>query len=211
MAEEYFEEVWEQQMMEENHLLGYTWIKNLYWKLEEVSCVLILRNKKWFQDNIHTLKELWDIILSERESGYEHRAPNKRVKKDVGLIVDKIEISGCLINTDKIKNNINMDMGKTSMERAEGAGERRIRSNSEIETETVTNQNITPELYHNHIIIISYSYDTIFYLKIFCLGCIIIPYLLLIPTPDSLLFFTAVLFNNCNKKSPSSPSSPDIP
>ena len=138
MAEEYFEEVWEQQMMEENHLLGYTWIKNLYWKLEEVSCVLILRNKKWFQDNIHTLKELWDIILSERESGYEHRAPNKRVKKDVGLIVDKIEISGCLINTDKIKNNINMDMGKTS------------RSNSEIETD----QNITPELNsHTHTII----------------------------------------------------------
>ena len=60
------------------------------------------------------------------------------MKKDVGLIVDKIEISGCLINTDKIKNNINMDMGKTS------------RSNSEIETD----QNITPELNsHTHTII----------------------------------------------------------
>ena len=57
------------------------WIRNIYWKLEEVSCVLVLRNRKWFEDNISQLEKIWNIILTERETGYDHRAPNRRVKK----------------------------------------------------------------------------------------------------------------------------------
>ena len=122
MIEEYFEETWEQEMMEEQQQLGRTWIKNLYWKLEEVSCVLVLRNKKWFQDNIHILKDLWDIILKERISGFEHRAPNKRVKKNVdGVSTDNNDIVGCLLNINKLNGKI--CIGKSG------------RSNSETDTE----------------------------------------------------------------------------
>jgi hypothetical protein len=32
-------------------------IKEIYWKLNKYSCVYIRRNKKWFQDNIETVKE----------------------------------------------------------------------------------------------------------------------------------------------------------
>ena len=59
-------------------------MKTIYWKLEQFSCVLVCRNKLWFNDNISELEELWSTIEKERISGYEHRAPNKRdnFKKD---------------------------------------------------------------------------------------------------------------------------------
>jgi hypothetical protein len=101
--------------------LGMCWIKNIYWRLDEVSCVLVLRNKKWFNDNIGQLKNTWDIILKERLNGeYVNRAPNKRVKKAIDpctnvsksvtnkstienyFNVSKVEKSGCLL---PLKNN----------------------------------------------------------------------------------------------------------
>jgi putative phage-type endonuclease len=95
-------DIWEEQMIEkyESQEHNMLWIKNHYWKLEKLSCVLILRNKKWFQDNIEQLEKVWNIILKERETGYEHRAPNKRVKKDV---VNNQGFQGCLINIVKLQ------------------------------------------------------------------------------------------------------------
>ena len=57
---------------------GYVWIKNNYWKLDFYSCVLVLRNREWFKTNIQGLQNIWDIILKERVTGYEHRAPKKK-------------------------------------------------------------------------------------------------------------------------------------
>ena len=93
---------WEEKMISkyESEEYNMLWIKNHYWKLEKLSCVLILRNIKWFQDNIVQLEKVWDIILKERETGYEHRAPNKRVKKES---TSKIEFQGCLLNIVKLQ------------------------------------------------------------------------------------------------------------
>jgi putative phage-type endonuclease len=93
---------WEEQMIEkyESSEHNMLWIKNHYWKLEKLSCVLILRNKKWFQDNIVQLEKVWNIILKERETGYEHRAPVKRVKKEV---INNTVFQGCLINIVKLQ------------------------------------------------------------------------------------------------------------
>ena len=76
-------------------------IKNIYWKLEEFSCVLVLRNKNWFQDNIGAMEELWRIVEKEREQGYSHRAPIKRVKPQLASDTNQLQ-SGCLININKI-------------------------------------------------------------------------------------------------------------
>ena len=57
-----------------------TWLKNIYWKLDEVSVVFVERNKLWFKHALPILQELWSIIEVERVSGYEHRSPKKRVK-----------------------------------------------------------------------------------------------------------------------------------
>ena len=93
---------WEEQMIEkyESEEHNMLWIKNHYWKLEKLSCVLILRNKKWFQDNIAQLEKVWNIILKERETGYEHRAPIKRVKKEV---INNQGFQGCLLNIVKLQ------------------------------------------------------------------------------------------------------------
>ena len=54
------------------------WIKNIYWYLDQYSCVLVLRNDIWFQNAIPQIEKVWNIILHERESGFAHRAPKKR-------------------------------------------------------------------------------------------------------------------------------------
>lgn len=96
---------WEEKMIEkyESEEHNMLWIKNHYWKLEKLSCVLILRNKKWFQDNIVQLEKVWNIILNERETGYEHRAPVKRVKKEALI---KSEFQGCFLNINKPQDKI---------------------------------------------------------------------------------------------------------
>ena len=72
-------DMWEEKMMtlyeEEKNMV---WIKNNYWKLEQVSCVLVLRNRPWFEMNIGALKELWDTVEKERADGYSHRAPKQK-------------------------------------------------------------------------------------------------------------------------------------
>ena len=57
------------------------WIKNIYWYLDDYSCVLVPRNKKWFDAVLPEFKKVWDTILKERKEGYEHRKPKTREKK----------------------------------------------------------------------------------------------------------------------------------
>lgn len=62
----------------------------IFWRMDEVSCVLIERNKLWFDSIVQDMSDIWNIILKERETGYEHRLPTKRkntkVKKDINTI-----------------------------------------------------------------------------------------------------------------------------
>lgn len=57
----------------------YIWIRNIYWKLDQYSCVLVKRNHAWFNDYAAPRLEcMWRTIESERVTGYDHRAPKKR-------------------------------------------------------------------------------------------------------------------------------------
>jgi putative phage-type endonuclease len=89
--------IWEETTMEQTDMM---WIKNYYWKLDIFSCVLIMRNRKWFEDNICQIEKVWKIIEEERITGYEHRAPVKRVKKEIVVVKD-----GCLLNLKKMAPN----------------------------------------------------------------------------------------------------------
>jgi putative phage-type endonuclease len=109
MDEEMFE-IWEQQQMEEQEKAGNVWIRNIYWKLEIFSCVLVERNRMWFEANIGRLEEVWRTIEKERVEGYEHRKPATvipRKKKDDFVVVNK-----CMISID-VKN---VDCFTTKME-----------------------------------------------------------------------------------------------
>jgi putative phage-type endonuclease len=49
-----------------------------YWYLDEFSCVLVRRNRLWFEAALPKILDTWDTILKERETGYEHRMAKKR-------------------------------------------------------------------------------------------------------------------------------------
>jgi putative phage-type endonuclease len=100
-------EKWNEKQIEEGITNGLMWIANIYLKLEIMSCVLVTRNRRWFQDNVDDLERIWRIIEKERDTGYEHRAPKKRSqnqKEENGIKKEQ----GCLIK-------INNDTGKTTI------------------------------------------------------------------------------------------------
>ena len=93
---------WEEEMIElyqqEKKMV---WIKNIYWKLEKMSCVLVVRNKEWFQNNVEQIGKIWKIIEEERITGYQHRAPNKKIKVDSisKPFINHIDTECCLLST----------------------------------------------------------------------------------------------------------------
>ena len=97
--------LWEEEMMEKHK--EHTWNHNIYWKMDQVSCVLVLRNKLWFKEAIKVLENVWYTILHERENGYEHRAPSTRLKSKQSSIIseNKLFDNIVLLNSNNNDNN----------------------------------------------------------------------------------------------------------
>jgi hypothetical protein len=69
-------DMWSEEIIDKHTDL--VWIKNIYWYLDQYSCVLVVRNDIWFQNAIPQIEKVWNIILQERKTGFAHRAPKKR-------------------------------------------------------------------------------------------------------------------------------------
>jgi len=96
-------EQWQENVVDyyqTNPEFNYTYMKTIYWKLEHLSCVLVCRNRQWFKDNITSLQEIWSTVEKERVSGYEHRAPNRKQKKEIIDLTTKPS-GGCLLQLNK--------------------------------------------------------------------------------------------------------------
>ena len=63
-----------------------TLFKRNYWYLDEFSCVLIQRNKYWFEAALPLMRDTWTTILKERVDGYQHRAAKKRIIKSDSIV-----------------------------------------------------------------------------------------------------------------------------
>ena len=78
--------------------------------MDQYSCVLVKRNPMWFKAAIPTIERVWGIILNERATGYEHRAPKKRSPPKKKTTNDDNNIvsssSGCLIVISDIDFNL---------------------------------------------------------------------------------------------------------
>ena len=72
---------WEQDIFTRHEHTGCFWVKNIYWYVDQYSCVLILRNRLWFQAAVPVLQDLWETIEKERKTGFAHRAPKKKTTK----------------------------------------------------------------------------------------------------------------------------------
>jgi putative phage-type endonuclease len=81
---------------------NYIFIKFIYWKLEKLSCVLVLRNKDWFKNNVSQLEKIWQIVEKERVTGYEHRAPVKRQNKASNQFVCNNKEEICFVKVVKL-------------------------------------------------------------------------------------------------------------
>jgi len=107
-----YEEInkWQEEIIDlyQSPEYNYVWIKDYYWKLDIISCVLVCRNRQWFNDNIKELSEIWTIIEKERISGFEHRAPNRKTKLVDGFsaITNNSGSGGCLLNFNKESGKI---------------------------------------------------------------------------------------------------------
>ena len=69
---------WEVEMFSKHERLGSIWVRTIYWYLDQYSCVLVRRNRLWFEEAVPVLEQLWETIEEERSNGFEHRAPSKR-------------------------------------------------------------------------------------------------------------------------------------
>ena len=102
--------VWQEQMVDlyQSTEYNYVWMKDYYWKMDIVSCVLVCRNRQWFESNIGELAEIWSTIVAERASGFEHRAPNRKPKSITTDLnnSNNLTSSGCLLNFNKESGKI---------------------------------------------------------------------------------------------------------
>jgi len=137
-------EQWEETHMDEKEKQGCTWIKNLYWRLDEVSCVLVLRNEKWFQDNVSQLEATWKTILEERVSGCDHRKPNKRVKKTGTDTISTQDTEMCNMMIDKETGKV--IVGNENIEPSVISVSEKASMDIKINTPTVQEAQITPEV-----------------------------------------------------------------
>jgi putative phage-type endonuclease len=99
---------WEETVVHKYEMepYNYTFLKFIYWKLEKLSCVLVSRNKEWFKNNVGQLEKVWKIVEQERITGYEHRAPMKKAKKDQPTkpYVDSNKEEVCFLKVIKLDN-----------------------------------------------------------------------------------------------------------
>jgi len=73
--------IWEESTMAKNSQMS--WVTNIYWKLDHVSCIMVERNTLWFNAITPKLYHVWDTILKERQDGsWKARLPQSRKKKE---------------------------------------------------------------------------------------------------------------------------------
>tara|TARA_B100002051_G_scaffold262999_1_gene286229 strand:- start:2917 stop:4284 length:1368 start_codon:yes stop_codon:yes gene_type:complete len=55
-----------------------TWVQDIHWRLDVVSCVLVEYNERWMAAAGTRLEQVWKTIQREKAAGCEHRAPKRR-------------------------------------------------------------------------------------------------------------------------------------
>ena len=106
-SSEYEYEKWSNEMFEKHQNI--TWLKNIYWYMKEYSCVVVDRNRKWFESAIPLIEDTWKQIEHTRLKGSAEKPKEKlpaRPKtrsrsnstiEDIPLLLTP-PVTGCLLN-----------------------------------------------------------------------------------------------------------------
>jgi putative phage-type endonuclease len=91
---------WFEEQLKKNNTKNY--VKNIYWKLEVVSCILVLRNTLWFKNALPYIELFWNNLVSERDSGeYKTRLSKKqKMKNEHDRLTSDFPGGGCLISSN---------------------------------------------------------------------------------------------------------------
>jgi hypothetical protein len=103
---------WEEEAMDIAEKEQLNWVQNIYWKLEQVSTVLIKRNHRWFSSFVPHLEKVWNIIEQERKTGeWSKRTakskPRTSNKTDKTNNITKLKSGSFDITDDYIKEVTN--------------------------------------------------------------------------------------------------------
>ena len=60
MNEDKFE-LWKDNIINENE--NCSWIRDIYWYMDEYSCILVERNKEWFKQSLPEINSIWSKII----------------------------------------------------------------------------------------------------------------------------------------------------
>lgn len=108
---------WEAEIFTKHERLGSIWVRTIYWYLDQYSCVLVRRNRLWFEEAVPILQRLWETIENERESGYEHRAPKRKTTTSASASTETTDASSTSslkivkLNSAIVPNSDNMTSG----------------------------------------------------------------------------------------------------
>ncbi len=108
---------WEAEIFTKHERLGSTWVRTIYWYLDQYSCVLVRRNRLWFEEAVPILQQVWETIENERESGYEHRAPKRKTTTSASASTETTDASSTSslkivkLNSAIVPNSDNMISG----------------------------------------------------------------------------------------------------
>ena len=89
---------WFNSQIQDNKNLEF--INTIYWRLETISCVLVLRNKFWFNKVLPSIELFWNNLVDERESGRYIERKKKKRKLELEDNKSKSDFPklGCLID-----------------------------------------------------------------------------------------------------------------
>ena len=76
-----------------------------YWYLDELSCVVVKRNRMWFEDAEEKIIDIWNIIQKEKKEGFSHREPKKKIKTNI--IISQLD-SSHIIHNLQIEKKVNL-------------------------------------------------------------------------------------------------------
>ncbi len=107
-------DIWYNKTLDETTDMEF--VCKIYWYLQDYSCVLVPRNRNWFNYAQPKMKGIWDTIEKERIEGYDHRKPKSKRKKkltptSLDLLQEKTKnlFAKCnLIDSPKIDKNQNI-------------------------------------------------------------------------------------------------------
>jgi len=75
------QDIWKKEIESKNDDEKYKLKKFIYYKLDYISCILVLRNKMWFENILPNIEYFWNIIVYEKESGIYKEREKKKVYK----------------------------------------------------------------------------------------------------------------------------------